>query len=263
MLIAGFEPDMKEAALASGYPIPRGTPLRGNLGHGASVPTQFRTAHDVTLWPLRVKAANYTTREVGSFDLPDGLRPKAVLRLRFEILADVKPAELQVNDLDVFLRGGAEIPFRLLEEVLAHGTGLVLQCGSGRQRRSVPVSGPGVRPVGFSENEALLPVAPRSFDGYRLVREYFSFPQRFLFFKLCGLRDAVGQMTGSEFDVLILLDRSETQLENRVDETMFRAALHAGDQSVPQAARPDRALRSLLRVPGRGGQDAHGRVRDF
>ncbi len=221
MLIAGFEPDMNEAGLAAGYPVPRGTLLRGNLGRGASVPTQFRTAHDVTLWPLRVKEANYTTREVGSLDLPAGLRPKGVLRLRFEVTAGVQPKDLKVDELDVYLRGGSEIPYRLLEQVMTHCAGLVLQSGTGKSRRSVAVRGVGVRPVGFSENEALLPVAPRSFDGYRLLREYFVFPQRFLFFKLCGLREAVSQMTGTEFDVLVLLDNADTVLENRVDETMF------------------------------------------
>ncbi len=221
MLIAGFEPESAEGALAEGYPIPRGTSLRGNLGRGASVPAQFRTAHDVTLWPLRITEAVYTTREIGAFELPARLRPKAVLRLRFEITGGVLPKDLQLDELDVYLRGGPELPFRLLEQTLGHGTGVILQSGTGRQRRSAAARGTGVRPVGFAENESLLPVAPRSFEGYRLLREYFVFPQRFLFFKLCGLREAVAQMQGSEFDVLVLLDAVDTQLENRVDETMF------------------------------------------
>lgn len=221
MLIAGFEPDLNETGLATGFPIPRGTLLRGNLGRGASVPAQFRTAHDLTLWPLQVTDATYTTRDISAFDLPGALRPKAVLRLRFEIAAGVLPKDLKVDELDIYLRGGAELPFRLIEQVLGHGTGVALQSGSGKLRRTAVVRGTGIRPVGFEEHEALLPVAPRSFEGYRLLREYFVFPQRYLFFKLCGLQEAVAQMSGSEFDVLILLDSGDMQLENRVDETMF------------------------------------------
>lgn len=221
MLIAGFEPDRNEAGLAAGYHVPRGTLLRGNLGRGASVPAQFRTAHDVTLWPLSIKEASYTTREMGAFELPAGLRPRGLLRLRFEILAGVKPEEIKADELSVYLRGGAEVSFRLHEQILAHGKNVVLQSGAGRQRVTAVVQGTGIRPVGYAENEALLPVAPRSFEGYRLLREYFVFPQRFLFFKLCGLREALRKMTGSEFDLLILLDSPDTQLENRVDQTMF------------------------------------------
>ena len=221
MLIAGFEPEPTEVGLGAGYPVPRGTLLRGNLGRGASVPAQFRTAHDVTLWPLRVKEAVYTTREIGAFELPGHLRPKAVLRLRFEITAAVPPKDLRLNDLDIYLRGGNEMPFRLHEQILAHGYKIVLQSGAGKQRQTIIVDGPGVRPMGFAENEALLPVAPRSFEGYRLLREYFVFPQRFLFFKLLGMNEAVTRMVGNEFDVLILLDSNDMQLENRVDEGMF------------------------------------------
>ena len=121
MLIAGFEPEPTEAGLVGGYPIPRGTLLRGNLGRGASVPAQFRTAHDVTLWPLRIKEAVYTTREIGAFELPNHLRPKAVVRLRFEITAAVPAKDLRLNDLDIYLRGGNDLPFRLHEQILAHG----------------------------------------------------------------------------------------------------------------------------------------------
>ena len=38
-----------------------------------------------------------------------------------------------------------------------------------------------VQPVGFEDDEAMLPVTPRGFSGYRLLQEYFAFPQRFLF----------------------------------------------------------------------------------
>ena len=221
MLIAGFEPEV-DAALAAGYPIPRGTTLRANLGRGGSVPAQFRTAHDVTLWPLEIRSADYTTREAGTFELPSRLRPKAVLRLKLGITAGVAPKEMKLDTLDVYLRGGGDLPYRLLEQVLAHGASVVLQSGSGAQRKTVPVrGGTGVRAMGFSPEESLFPVAPRSFEGYRLLREYFVFPQRYLFFRLTGLREAVAQMSGTEFDVLVLLDGNDVLLENRVDESMF------------------------------------------
>ena len=221
MLIARFEPERSEAGLAAGYKIPRGTALRANPGRGTSVPAQYRTAHDVTLWPLQIKEANYTAREISALELPASLRPKAVLRLRFELTAEVPLADVQVDEIDVFLRGGSEFAYRLYEQIFAHGTGVAVQTGTGRQRKTALVPGTGLRTVGFSEKEALLPPAPRSFEGYRLLREYFVFPQRFLFFKLCGLRGALKGMTGREFDVIVLLDAVDGPSENRIDESMF------------------------------------------
>ena len=51
--IVEFAPDMKEGSLQTGHPMPRGTSLRTPLGKGERTACEFRTAHDVTLWPHR------------------------------------------------------------------------------------------------------------------------------------------------------------------------------------------------------------------
>jgi type VI secretion system protein ImpG len=69
-----------------------------------------------------------------------------------------------------------------------------------------------VRGVGFSEAEALLPRGPQSFDGYRLLQEYYAMPERFLFVDIDGLdRSAIRCATG-EMDIVLLLNRSEPAL---------------------------------------------------
>ena len=42
-------------------------------------------------------------------------------------------------------------------------------------------------PVGFAEDEGMLPYPRRSFIGYGLLQEYFCFPQKFFFLDLAGL----------------------------------------------------------------------------
>jgi type VI secretion system protein ImpG len=63
-------------------------------------------------------------------------------------------------------------------------------------------------PVGFNKDETLLPYDRRSFPGYLLLFEYFSFPEKFLFFDLDGL----GKIRRSGFDdtleIRISLDRT-------------------------------------------------------
>ena len=44
-----------------------------------------------------------------------------------------------------------------------------------------------LQPTGFEPDEAMLPAMPQSFDGYRLLQEYYALPERFLFFTLEGL----------------------------------------------------------------------------
>lgn len=71
--------------------------------------------------------------------------------------------------------------------------------------RSVHLPASAVRPAGFGEGETLLPQQPQSFHGHVLLQEYLLFPEKFLFFDLVGLGQAVALPRGDwtvwfEFD---------------------------------------------------------------
>jgi type VI secretion system protein ImpG len=63
-----------------------------------------------------------------------------------------------------------------------------------------------LRPMGFTPDESLLPYTQRSFQGYRLLQEYFTFQEKFLFFELDGLDSAVKSVdAGEELDILFYI----------------------------------------------------------
>ncbi len=61
--------------------------------------------------------------------------------------------------------------------------------------------------IGVSGSEALLPRVRASFEGYRLLREYFLMPERFYFARLGGLAKAVKRCTseGDTLEITLLL----------------------------------------------------------
>ena len=59
MLVAQFQPDPTEGALDQGFVIPRGSELRSLLGKGDQTPCEYRTAHEVTLWPVELTEVQY------------------------------------------------------------------------------------------------------------------------------------------------------------------------------------------------------------
>ncbi len=81
-----------------------------------------------------------------------------------------------------------------------------------------------LRPVGFGEDETLLPTPDRLFRGYRVLQEYFSFPEKFLFVDLEGLERRPGKRVPDTLDVRILLGRPFAA-ERSVSAQTFR--LHA------------------------------------
>src|SRR5688500_9246447 len=54
MLVAALRPDPAEPNLAGGFTVPRGTSMH-SVGRGDEATScEFRTAQDVTLWPLEI-----------------------------------------------------------------------------------------------------------------------------------------------------------------------------------------------------------------
>ncbi len=223
MAVVRFEPAPNEGSLAAGAPVPRGTVLRTPLGKGERTACEYRTAHDLTLWPLEITKAEYLTRELAQFHLPPGLGARSVLRLRLRVGAGASFAELPLDRLPFFLRGTDDLPDALYEQIFAHAAAVVvLAPGTGPTREQIVPAATGLRRGGFEREEALLPQVSRTFSAYRLLQEYFAFRQRFLFFELVRLRGAV-QASGAreEAEVLIVLRRQEPRLEGRVDNGSF------------------------------------------
>jgi type VI secretion system protein ImpG len=78
-----------------------------------------------------------------------------------------------------------------------------------------------VRAVGFGEDEGMLPYTARSFMGYRLLTEYFTFPDKFLFFDVGGFDAAARAGFGEELEVIIHL-RDVAPPRASVDVNTFR-----------------------------------------
>lgn len=218
MGVVRFEPDPREPGPEDGFLIERGTALRSK---GDETPCQFRTAHELRVWPLGITSSRYYTRDTVELELPALLDAKAAFSISLQASAGKKINELKLDRLPVFIRGGDQIPISIYEQIFARGTHVILQSPKGHRQFREILPGATIRRLGFQEDEALLPKGPRSFEGYRLLKEYFACPQRFLFFELTGLASAVQQCDAERLDIIIALRAPEPKLDNRVDANTF------------------------------------------
>lgn len=222
MAVVQFHPDLTEGGLADGFPIPRGTALRGQLGKGEQTACEYRTAHDVALLPLEVVEAQYYTRELASLELPAGVEARAGIRIRLECTAGLTIGEVDLSKLTLFLKGGDQTAHRIYEQVFGH-----LKCVLAQSiarplgwQSALPASA--VKRVGYDNAEALLPYGKRSFHGYRLLHEYFAFPERYMFVEINGLSDAAGEREDTVLDVILLMDEVDLELQGMVDQSRFQ-----------------------------------------
>jgi type VI secretion system protein ImpG len=224
MAVVQLQPLLTETNLARGFPVPRGSAMRASALRGESTACEFRTAHDVTLWPIEVVSAEYFAfaPDLPLQTLPGGVRSRGGVRMRLRSTAGLAFKDLALDRLGFFLSGNEEIAFKLHELALGACVGVVV-CPT---PRPIPwtefLPGSAVHPRGYGDEEALLPVTLRGFQGYRLLQEYFSFPQRFLFLEVEGLRRAFARSSpASELELVLLFGRPEPTLQGRVDASNF------------------------------------------
>ena len=222
--IAEFLPDLKEGSLQAGVTIPRGSILRTPLGKGERTASVFTSAHSVTLWPFAVTEAKYLS---GSGSLTGagiavGGQVRAAIRLRLQAAPGVKINQLPIERLRLFIKATPDLAARLYEQIATNVVGYCVRSPSPGAGSVKIRPADAVRMVGFEEDEALLPTPRRGFEGYRLLQEYFAFPDRFLFFDIEQLRAGFADCAGEAAEIYLTLDRVQPSLENAVDQTQFR-----------------------------------------
>ena len=215
MAVVQFQPDPSEGSLAEGFVVPRDSLLRSVLGKGDQTACQYLTKHEVTLWPLMIKEAEYFTqsRELGETKDTKGRKVRAGIRLRLRATAGLNMDKIAMDRLVLYLSPDGGRAMRLYEQIIGNSVAVMVQPTERpvNWKEALPASC--IKRMGFSDEEKLLPYGRRSFQGYRLLHEYFAFPQRFLFVELAGLAAAMRRCAAPELDVIILLERADRDLE--------------------------------------------------
>jgi type VI secretion system protein ImpG len=223
MAVVNLEPDLNDGGLAEGFSIPRGSAMQSKLGKGDQTTCTYTTAQDLTLWPLELTEARYFSGSsaLANIGLEDLGGARAGIRFRFRATAGLAFDELPLDRLPLYICGADELPNRIYEQLLGNSVGAIIRPKGGKDPWQVRLPASSVRPMGFGEDQALLPYTRRSFQGYRLLQEYFAFPDRYLFVELCDLQRGVSQCAGTELEIVVLLDRSVPDLESTVDAERF------------------------------------------
>lgn len=216
MVVAQFQPDLTEGDLAEGFPIPRDTALRARLLKGEKTACEFRTSHDLQLWPLQVVGVDYFSRDVVTLELPERVRhAEAGLRIRLRVAPGHEFAALAVDRLPIYLRGREDLPIVLYEQMMAHSFATLVRPAQSQEWHEV-IDTDHVQPLGFEPEQALIPYGHASFQGYRLLTEYFLFRERFLFVELCGMGPAIRRCQDREIDIIVLFNEATHGLSNAV-----------------------------------------------
>ncbi|WP_339616366.1 type VI secretion system baseplate subunit TssF [uncultured Gilvimarinus sp.] len=208
----------------NGYTLPRGTRLRSKPILGKT-PCEFRTAHSVELLPLKLQSAHFQplTTDLKLLGHTSNSKPASSLRMEFSLHVPLLHTPKCTDSIPVHICGDYQIASSLYELIVGHHLGVAIRpLDQGNTQPWQKLSAEALAPHGFDQNQALLPYANQSFQGYRLLHEYFAMPSRFHFFALHGIKKALSQFEQcTKFEIAVLLDQDAGEFEKVIDKSHF------------------------------------------
>ncbi|MFP1944808.1 type VI secretion system baseplate subunit TssF [Lonsdalea quercina] len=131
----------------------------------------FQTCHDAWVYPADIRDISVQSGN----DL-------SKISLEFNLHGPMLLNELQLDKLRFYLGGDSYTAYELyfwLSSKLSH---IELEIDGTRFRQEAST----LKTIGFEREDALLPYPSNVYSGYRILQEFFCFPETFLFFQLSG-----------------------------------------------------------------------------
>lgn len=217
MSVIQFQAD--ENKLAAGKTLPASTQLVSD--NHSSEPCFFQTCYPVTLLPIRVDTAIIASKPAVA-PVISTVRYQSALRLVLRCTHQkLVFSELNINNLRFYIH--SEQAYRLYE-LLFSSTVAIAIANSPTDPQPIILEKDSLQAVGFEEQEGLLPYNKRTDNGYRLLTEYFSFPEKFLFFDLVNIEKQINKKCSQaeqELEIYFYLNKSDPALENHIDDHTF------------------------------------------
>lgn len=212
MSVAEFELDAQQGRLTNGLRIPRHFVLYSRQTGESRC--EFRTSYETTLWPIELVAADWRPPETLNPPVR-GIGAKAVVRMELRCAPEISFDKLNLPGLRFYLNGDTELVETLYEVLLNNCSQILIRDPKNVRQAALRLPPNSLQPVGLDDADALLPYPNRSFDGYRLLQEYFAFPQKFHFLDLLNLEKV--SAAGFKESIEILFFISPFEREERAD----------------------------------------------
>ncbi len=207
MTVVKFMPRLQNVP-PSGHWVRKGIQLYSPPIKGTRL--NFQTTQDVLLLPIEVANAELT------FPPNPGVNALNGIKIELNTAPKMKLGQIEWPDsLRFYLNGQQQQVFKLFELLMNNSVGVEIvsytdQNGVRRRKDVLSHTVDHLKPMGFAKEDAMLPWPEQSFDGYRLLYEYFAFPEKFLFFDLTGM-ERLRQIDGDLLEINIYINHKDTE----------------------------------------------------
>lgn len=225
--ILQLEVDPGSSEISQKAVVPRHHPVLSPPVGG--VTCQFRTCYPTELWPLTLNQVRLQVNQGSDYLQRLCPQAEATISLEFRLHGQQQFKKLGLDRLRFFLDGDPGLMALLYELLLMNTLQLRVSDGSDDPRHTALLPASCIAPVGFAADEGLIDYDKRSFMGYRLLTEYFAFPEKFLFVDFTGLDHPALRHEGDSLRIQIFLSHfGDGERHTRLAQTLGAANFKLG-----------------------------------
>lgn len=201
--------------------IAKNTQIISDANYGEQC--QFSTCYPVTLWPISVGQAKLTGLPIQAPAIDGIKQAKASLRLNLTANNNLTFTEIAPDCLRFFINAPLQHAYALYELLFQHTIAMSVTY-SPYDSEPLAIDRSCLKAVGFQANEGMLPYEPRTFLGYRMLTEFFTLPEKFLFFDIEGLNSVAKEKLMADrqtLEIYFYLDQTNLELEHNLNAKYF------------------------------------------
>lgn len=173
--IAQFDAGAALGQLTEPMTVPRGTELEDRAGT-----CRFQTRYDVTIAPIAIERVGVAPAAASSSRSKLPPNTAIVLSITFASLTDETAFRATTPEpTRIHFHGTPALAATLADALLLHAPMAFVESDRGGQWKRLPQFP--LKPAGYDECDALVPYAETEHAPWRLLREYFAFPDKFAF----------------------------------------------------------------------------------
>ncbi|MDL2408865.1 type VI secretion system baseplate subunit TssF [Rhizobium calliandrae] len=193
-----------EGASGMSIDVPRGTRVQSRPIEGEAI--SFETSFDLKVLPFEIVGAELENRKSSSRIL-----------LAFRETGGEGLQALAAGPLTLFINSGSDTAIaRLLYLFFRQRLRSVQLVTPNGQPTEAALT---LEPMGFAASEAALPYPDGAFDGFRIIQEYFSCPEKFMFLRIKGL-ETFADSAADRFSLIFEMSQAFAQ-STRVSADLF------------------------------------------
>ncbi|WP_336280297.1 type VI secretion system baseplate subunit TssF [Cronobacter dublinensis] len=226
MGVVQLKPDFKEGDLTQGYKVARQSAFYTPIAPGEATRCEFRSGHEVTLWPLEIAEARLTSLppdipSSAKFHLPLQ-RLKGALRIKLKLHEELRFSQLAgLDQLPIYIDGDERVVSHIFELIHTAHVAMLVRGQSEAGTKDTLITQSPLAFEGLNPEQGLLPSQWNIFHGHNLLQEYFACRQRFYFFTLTQLSKGLKNIDSNEAEIIILLDNAPQDLVGHITASRF------------------------------------------